>query len=126
MFLVREAACEKITFLEIHLFNSPDGGCSAYCRLLNLTTVPMHAGRFHFEREQNRVSEFLIEGYFLFENRTYGKSISSGKSLARLPVKTFHESLLAPEKLNLKVRTFKNIGTVYEFVQVKAWERNRR
>lgn len=57
----------------------------------------LHAGRFHFEREQNRSSEFLIKGYFLFENRTYGKSTNSGKSLARLPVKTFHESLLAPE-----------------------------
>lgn len=62
----------------------------------------------------------------MFENRTYGRSISSGKALARLPVKTFHESLLAPEKLILKVRTFKNTGTVYEFVQFKAWERNRR
>lgn len=62
----------------------------------------------------------------MFENRTYGGSRSSGKSLAWLPVKTCHESLLAPEKLKLKVRTFKNISTVYEFVQFKAWERKKR
>lgn len=62
----------------------------------------------------------------MFENGIYGKSISSGKSLARLPVNAFHESLLAPEKLNLEVRTFKNIGTVYEFVQFKAWEKTQK
>jgi len=86
----------------------------------------VHADSFHFEREQNTVNEFLIKGHFLFENRTYGKSIRSGKSLARLPIKTFHRPLLAPEKLNLKVRTFKKVVTVYEFVQFKAWERKRR
>lgn len=87
---LREAKC----FLEIHLFLlSPlMGGCSAYCRLLNSPTVAMHADRVRFEREQNRVSGFLIKGYFLFEDRAYGKSISSSKSLARLPIKTFHES----------------------------------
>lgn len=96
MCVVSEGNClwEAKCFLEIHLFLlSPlMGGCSAYCRLLNSPTVTMHADRVCFEREQNRVSGFLIKGHFLFEDRAYGKSISSSKSLARLPIKTFHES----------------------------------
>lgn len=107
------SASKNNCFLEIHVsFNSLYGRCSAHCNQA-----------WDRLRDKSRVRGFLTEGYFLFENKTYGKSISSGKSLARLPVKTFHESWLAPEKLSLKVRTFKNIGIVYEFVQFKAWER---
>lgn len=52
-------------------------------------TVTRHGTGFILKGKKSRVREFLMEGYFLFENKTYGKSISSGKSLARLPVKTF-------------------------------------
>lgn len=92
---VRETAWEKTTvFWKFMFFLTPlteDAVPAAGC------FTSLQAGRFHFEREQNTPSEFLIEECSLFKNSTYGKSISSGKSLAMIPVKTFHESLLAPE-----------------------------
>lgn len=75
------------SFLEIPLFlltplmedAVPTAGCF----------ISLQAGRFLLEREQNRSSEFLIKEYFLFENRMYGKGITSGNCLARPSVKKF-------------------------------------
>lgn len=91
MFSVRETASEQLSGNSCLTPLIEDAVPTAGC------FTSLQADRFHFEREQNRSSEFLIEEYFLFENRMYGKGISSGKYLARLSVKTFNDSLLAPE-----------------------------
>lgn len=75
------------SFLEIHLFLLTPLIEDAVPTAGSFTSL--QAGRFHFEREQNRSSERLIKEYFLFENRMYGKGINSGKCLVKLSVKNF-------------------------------------
>lgn len=116
---------EDNCFLETHLFPLrppmedavPTSGGRASPPSAQTPQVLFWKGRKSSARTVNR-------RVFLVGNRTYGRSLSSGKSLDRLPAKTFHESLLARQMLNLKVWAFKNRCALYRFVQLKAWERS--